>query len=139
MDYSNMGNPLPKNEPPIPDINTNITTDIKIPPKPQGGKVINIPEWLDPDLFNDYQVMRKTIKAPMTEKAGTILINKIAKHRDEGHDPSELLETAILNNWKSVYPPKGSFISNQPRQLTEKQILRKQITANILDVSNTDW
>jgi len=73
---------------------------------------LNIPEWLDADLFNDYQVMRKSIKSPMTIKASTILINKLSKHRDEGHDTSELLENAILNNWKSIYPnnkPTGGY------------------------------
>ena len=140
MDSPDMSNGFPKFAPPIPDSKPNNKTDINIPPNPQGGSLINIPEWLDFNLFNDYQIMRKAIKSPMTEKASTILINKITKYRTEGHDPSELLETAILNNWKSVYPPKGDFnTGGQPKQLTEKQALRKQITANVLDVSNTDW
>jgi hypothetical protein len=77
-----------------------------------------LPSYIDLELMTDYIAMRISIKAPMTQRALTILINEIGRLRAQGHDPTVLLESAILNNWKSVYPPRGAFTNghatNQP-------------------------
>ena len=56
--------------------------------------------------YLDYIEMRKTIKAPMTERALRTLINKVDSLETSIDGKCALLETAILNNWKSVYAPK---------------------------------
>lgn len=59
------------------------------------------------DLYYEYIKMRKMIKAPMTDRALTMLIKKV--NELEPHDidrQKRMLETAIMNNWKSVYPLK---------------------------------
>ena len=59
------------------------------------------------DLYLEYIKMRKMIKAPMTDRALTMLIKKV--NELEPHDidrQKKMLETAIMNNWKSVYPLK---------------------------------
>lgn len=58
-------------------------------------------------LYLEYIKMRKLIKAPMTDKALQMLINKVNKlEPDNIENQKQLLETAIMNNWKSVYPLK---------------------------------
>jgi hypothetical protein len=58
-------------------------------------------------LYLEYIKMRKLIKAPMTDKALQMLINKVNKlEPDNVENQKQLLETAIMNNWKSVYPLK---------------------------------
>ena len=64
-----------------------------------------IPPAISIPLLTSYVEMRKAIKAPMTQAALKILVNKIMKLASQGSDPDELLETAILSNWKSVYAP----------------------------------
>jgi hypothetical protein len=57
------------------------------------------------ELYLEYIKMRKLIKSPMTDRALTMLIKKV--NDLEPCDVSRqkrLLETAIMNNWKSVYP-----------------------------------
>ena len=59
------------------------------------------------ELYLEYIKMRKMIKSPMTDRALTMLIKKV--NELEPNDISRqkrLLETAIVNNWKSVYPLK---------------------------------
>lgn len=59
------------------------------------------------DLYVEYIKMRKMIKSPMTDRALRMLIAKV--NELEPHSVNrqmQLLETAILNNWKSVYPLK---------------------------------
>ena len=49
--------------------------------------------------------MRKLIKSPMTDRALTMLINKVESLEPLSIDrQKKLLENAIMNNWKSVYP-----------------------------------
>ena len=66
-------------------------------------------------LYLEYIKMRKLIKAPMTDRALQMLINKVNTLEPDSIDnQKELLETAIMNNWKSVYPiKKGAKDSEQ--------------------------
>ena len=66
-------------------------------------------------LYLEYIKMRKLIKAPMTDRALQMLINKVnTLEPDSADNQKELLETAIMNNWKSVYPiKKGAKDSEQ--------------------------
>ena len=54
--------------------------------------------------YRDYIAMRKTIRSPMTERALRLLINKVQSLESSADRQKQLLEQAILNNWKSVYP-----------------------------------
>lgn len=61
------------------------------------------------DLYLEYIKMRKLIKSPMTDKALTMLIQKVNSLEPGDIDRQKLLlETAIINNWKSVYPLKDN-------------------------------
>ena len=58
--------------------------------------------------------MRKLIKSPLTDRALKMLINKVEELEPLSIDRQKmLLETAILNNWKSVYPLKDEPKQNQ--------------------------
>ena len=62
------------------------------------------------DLYLEYIKMRKMIKAPMTDRALTMLINKVNDlEPDNIERKKKLLENAIMNNWKSVYPLKDGM------------------------------
>ena len=59
------------------------------------------------ELYLDYIKMRKLIKAPMTDRALQMLINRVNELEPNSiARQKKLLETAIVNNWKSVYPLK---------------------------------
>lgn len=74
------------------------------------------------ELYLEYIKMRKLIKSPMTDRALVMLINKV-----NGLEPisidrqKKLLETAIMNNWKSVYPLKDTEKPSRPQQGYHKQ------------------
>ena len=56
-------------------------------------------------LYLEYIKMRKLIKAPMTDRALQMLIKKVNElEPDSINNQKQMLETAIMNNWKSVYP-----------------------------------
>ena len=56
--------------------------------------------------YRDFLDMRKTIKSPLTVRALRLLINRVNSLETSVDGKCALLETAILNNWKSVYAPK---------------------------------
>lgn len=65
------------------------------------------------ELYLEYIKMRKMIKAPMTDRALTMLISKVKDLEPHSiENQKKLLEIAIMNNWKSVYPLKNTEKSN---------------------------
>ena len=77
------------------------------------------------ELYLEYIKMRKMIKAPMTDRALTMLIKKVNELEPNSlENQKQLLETAIMNNWKSVYPLKASNQSTKQPSKQEEQILK---------------
>ena len=63
----------------------------------------------DDDVKNticDYIKMRKLIKKPMTDRAVTMLINKLFKLSNSKQIQIKILEQSILKNWTDIYPYK---------------------------------
>lgn len=63
----------------------------------------------DDDVKNticDYIKMRKLIKKPMTDRAVTMLINKLFKLSNNKQIQIKILEQSILKNWTDIYPYK---------------------------------
>lgn len=63
----------------------------------------------DDDVKNticDYIKMRKLIKKPMTDRAVTMLINKLYKLSNNKQIQIKILEQSILKNWTDIYPYK---------------------------------
>lgn len=73
------------------------------------------------DLYIEYIKMRKMIKAPMTDRALTMLINKVNELEPNSiENQKKLLEIAIINNWKSVYPLKEKT-QNQAKKPSKQE------------------
>ena len=96
---------------PIPDINTDINTDNnnkKERKKTSYDEILNS-MIEDDDVKNticDYIKMRKLIKKPMTDRALTMLINKLYKLSNNKQIQIKILEQSILKNWTDIYPYK---------------------------------
>lgn len=59
------------------------------------------------EALKAFEEMRKKIKSPMTDRAKSNLLGRLDRLAGDDEDLKiELLDTAILNNWKNVYPPK---------------------------------
>jgi len=56
--------------------------------------------------------MRKSIKSKMTDRAITLMINKINNLNDPG-TASAMLEQSIMNSWKDIYPLKNDNKTTQ--------------------------
>lgn len=105
-------------------LNTNksITKELNIENKKKERKATSYDDILSAiqdedlkELYLEYIKMRKLIKSPLTDRALTMLINKVNELEPASIDrQKQLLENAIINNWKSVYPLKEG--QKQPEQ-----------------------
>jgi len=58
------------------------------------------------DTIYDFIAMRKSIKKPMTDRAITLLLNKLKKLSDSEDVQIKMLEESIINCWQGVFPLK---------------------------------
>lgn len=75
--------------------------------KKENNKEIIYPEWLDISLWNDFKDHRKKLRKPLTLKAEDILLTKLGALKEQGHEPRNLLITAIERGWQSVFAPNN--------------------------------
>lgn len=90
-----------------------------------------LPDWIDNQLWSDFKQMRIRLRKPMTRKAETLAMEKLADLKAEGQDPKLVIEQSILNSWQSLYPIlRPRLNGNEPQregELSEQtqRILRR--------------
>lgn len=69
------------------------------------------PDWLDMDLWLDFIKYRKTIKAPLTERAEKILLTELGKviNKKQGTQKNIIEQTIASGKWKGFYPVKTRY------------------------------
>lgn len=70
--------------------------------KKQGA--FEIPEFINPEIWKDFEAMRKQIKRPMSERAKKLIVARLQKLGED--KANEILEQSIVNCWQDVYPLK---------------------------------
>lgn len=76
---------------------------------PKGGQKKNpqvIPSWMPLAEWEAFKQMRLKIKKPMTAHAEDLAISKLDRFRMGGHDPTEILNQSILNNYQDLFEPR---------------------------------
>ena len=96
--------------------------------KERKAPVEYFPDNLDLDLaFKDYIKMRKTIKAPMTDRAISLAMSKLKKLATvngafDEKTAVEILNQSIMNCWKGLFPIGGERQQSQKGGATFKDI-----------------
>lgn len=111
---------------------TNNNTESKKKESKKAGYETLLSEIKDESLkqaFCEYIKMRTLIKAPMTDRALQMLITKVQTlEPDSVARQKELLETAILNNWKSVYP-----LRDEPKKVQNPRNPKAKKSDGVMD------
>lgn len=58
------------------------------------------------DSLDTFEAHRSEIRKPMTTQARVLMLGKLVKYKEEGHDVCEIVDKAVEMGWVSVYPPK---------------------------------
>lgn len=103
-----------------------VETPVKKKPrkqKPPEAPLV-IPEFISETALNAFFANRASMKKPMTAHAKELLINKITELYHKGHDPTKLLERAILSGWLTVYESNDTLtdgVKNEPFQQSNRR------------------
>lgn len=67
-----------------------------------------IPPWVPKEAWEGYVEIRGKSKYPIkTEHQVTLLLNRLKKFKDQGHDIEEIIHRATESEWRTFYPPSG--------------------------------
>jgi hypothetical protein len=102
------------------------------------ASTFEIPLGIKKQTWVEFEEMRKSIKAPITERARQLLVAELVKiNKASGDNPNEVLEQSILNSWKSVYPiKKGDFKNASRLKKTDTDHIKEAIQDVANDTSN---
>jgi hypothetical protein len=64
------------------------------------------PDWVPREQWAAYVEMRKKIRAPLTEYASRLTIQKLDDLRASGQSPGEVLDQSVQRGWKGVFEVK---------------------------------
>lgn len=106
-----------------PEPSVKPSTKPSVKPSKEKASPVGLPEWLPQEAWADFVEHRRKIKAAMTDNAMRLAIKKLAKLRDDGHCPTEILENAVLNGWKGLFPVRDRPANdNTPRNSGKRRI-----------------
>ena len=99
-----------------------------------------IPDWIEPQPWNEFLVMRKRIfRAPLTDWGKHLTVLKLEKLRSKGQDPNAVLNQSTQNGWKGLWAVKeedggGRSGGGQYKTATEKRAeLQREKYGSALD------
>lgn len=73
------------------------------------------------DALSDFEEHRKKLRKPMTEKAKSLLLKKLARLSDNEEEQIAILNQSIENGWQGIFPIGGDSGRNNARRETAKE------------------
>ena len=77
------------------------------------------------ETLNNFKVMRKQLKKPLTEHGEKLLMKELEKLANTEEEKIAILNQSILNSWQGVFPLKVNITQNKPTTLQELRALVK--------------
>ncbi len=69
---------------------------------------VELPDWLDAELWGRWVRHRVQIRKPLTEEAAKQQVKDLAGFRQQGHTPETVIANAIGKSWQGLFEPKGA-------------------------------
>ena len=82
-------------------------------------KEVELPDWLDPQVWFDYLDHRKVLRKPMSKRAKELAIMKLDKMR-QSEDPRFIVDRSIENGWSGFWPKKEIVETSLQREADVK-------------------
>ena len=67
-----------------------------------------LPDWLDKDLWDGFLEVRKKKRAPNTERALKLNLEKLVSFKSNGQDPNEVLKQSVEKGYQGLFEVKGT-------------------------------
>ncbi|MCX8566795.1 MAG: hypothetical protein ON057_001579 [Glomeribacter sp. 1016415] len=72
-------------------------------PGERDAPAVALPNWLALADWEAFVKHRKRLKAPMSDEAQVRVIAQLSRLRDDGHDPSAVIDQSIVSGWKGLF------------------------------------
>jgi hypothetical protein len=82
----------------------------------------SLPEWLDPELWDEWEQHRREKKRPMTPTSALKSIEKLAAFRAKGITPKSVIDHSIANGYQGLFSPTSdptNVSSKRPKSLND--------------------
>lgn len=76
---------------------------------PLPPKGVSLPDFIDPNLWQEYLAYKKERREKLTQKGIEMKFSEWAKWANEGIDVNECLREAMRNEWQGVFKPKPTY------------------------------
>lgn len=105
--------------------NRTVSRTIKEPSiNPLPPKGVSLPDFIDPNLWQDYLAYKKERKEKLSDKGTEMKFSEWAKWASEGIDVNECIREAMRNEWQGVFPPKPSYKTQNGLSLSVEDVRR---------------
>ena len=64
---------------------------------------MELPEWVDEEIWSDWVEMRIEKKYPVNERQQKAALRTLRRAIEEGHDPNKMLDAAINGGWQGLF------------------------------------
>ena len=90
------------NQKPTPSSSSSSSTSNN---KEKKGSDFVLPDWVPKESWDGFVEARRKKKG-LTDRAKTLIVNKLYDLKSKGYSPSALLDEAVEKGWMTVYEPK---------------------------------
>jgi hypothetical protein len=111
-------------------------------------EAVPLPDWLPRDSWLEWCQHRRDKGKTITQLAASKQIKQLAEYRDQGHEPTAVIDHCIANGYQGLFPPRSTTneASGRHRKETpleagvrELQEMRERIAnGNIIEWLNQD-
>lgn len=68
------------------------------------NETTELPFWLDREAWDGFEDLRRKLKKPLTERARKLAIEELRKLREQGNDPTVVLNQSVMQGWLGLFP-----------------------------------
>lgn len=72
------------------------------------ASAIELPEWLDRQVWGSWCADRKKRGKPITEEAASLQVKKLGEYMQAGHTPEAVIEHSIASSYQGLFAPKAT-------------------------------
>jgi hypothetical protein len=94
------------------------------------ASLIELPDWLDREVWQRWARDRKQRGKPITEDAARLQVKKLADHLAAGYSPETVIDNAIENSWQGLYEPKNKTRTASKHTGFQTMNYREGVTAD---------
>lgn len=88
------------------DNNINNINNIITPYSPPKGELVEVPDFIDYEVWDDWIKHRREIKKALKPTTAKQQIKKLTKWHESGYDVNQIILNSISNGWTGLFEPK---------------------------------